>query len=166
MSRFLSGNGKKYKSLAYIDPYGMQVNWESLQTLKEHSVDVWILVPTGIGLNRLLKNDGEISEAWMTKLEVFLGMTREEILPYFYQESTIYTLFGEVKQIKKENNAVEKAAKLYEERLNKLFKFVSKPYVLKNKNNSIMFHFFMASDTRVAVNIANSIIKKFNNGTI
>ncbi|UPQ76298.1 three-Cys-motif partner protein TcmP [Chryseobacterium nepalense] len=166
MSRFLSGNGKKYKSLAYIDPYGMQVNWESLQTLKEHSVDVWILVPTGIGLNRLLKNDGEISEAWMTKLEMFLGMTREEILPYFYQESTIYTLFGEVKQIKKENNAIEKAAKLYEERLNKLFKFVSKPYVLKNKNNSIMFHFFMASDTRVAVNIANSIIKKFNNGTI
>lgn len=166
MSSFLSGKGRKYKSLAYIDPFGMQVNWKSLQTLKRHSVDVWILVPTGIGLNRLLKKDGNISEAWMAKLEMFLGMTKDEILPYFYQESTIYTLFGEERKVTKEQNAIEKAAKLYEERLKNLFKFVSKPYVLKNKNNSIMFHFFMASDTRVAVNIANSITKKFNNGAI
>ncbi|SHH34065.1 three-Cys-motif partner protein [Chryseobacterium oranimense] len=166
MSRFLSEKKKRYKSLAYIDPYGMQVNWKSLQTLKQHSVDVWILVPTGIGLNRLLKKDGNISEAWIAKLEMFLGMTKDEILPYFYQESTIHTLFGEEIKITKEQNAVEKAAKLYEERLKNLFKFVSKPYILKNKNNSIMFHFFMASDTRVAINIANSITKKFNNGTI
>jgi len=167
LSKFLTTKkGKGFKSLAYIDPYGMQLNWKSLQTLEKHSVDVWILVPTGMGVNRLLKKDGNISDAWISRLENFLGMTKEDILPYFYQEQTVYTLFGEETKISKENNAIEKSAQLYEDRLKSLFKFVSKPYILKNKMNSIMFHFFMASNNRHAVKIANDITKKYNNGTI
>lgn len=167
LSRFLTTkNGKGFKSLAYIDPYGMQLNWKSLQTLQKHSVDVWILVPTGMGVNRLLKKDGNISDAWLSRLESFLGMQKEDILPYFYQEKVIHTLFGEEMKMSKEDNAVEKSAKLYEDRLKSLFKFVSKPYVLKNKMNSVMFHFFMASNNKHAVKIADDIIKKYNNGTI
>lgn len=163
MSKFLvSDKGKKYKTLAYIDPCGMQLNWSSLEALEKLSVDVWILVPTGMGVNRLLKNNSEISEAWLTKLQVFLGMEKEEILSYFYNESTVYTLFGEKKVLSKEDNAIEKSAKLYSERLNKLFKFVSEPYVLKNSSNSIMFHFFMASNNSTAARIANQIVKKYN----
>ncbi|QRA41999.1 three-Cys-motif partner protein TcmP [Chryseobacterium cucumeris] len=167
LSKFLTTKkGKRFKSLAYIDPYGMQLNWKSLETLEKHSVDVWILVPTGMGVNRLLKNDGNISDAWLSRLEIFLGMTKEDILPYFYREKIVYTLFGEETKISKENNAIEKSAQLYEDRLKKLFKFVSKPYILKNKMNSVMFHFFMASNNRQAVKIANDITKKYNNGTI
>ena len=163
MSKFLvSDKGKKYKTLAYIDPCGMQLNWSSLEALEKLSVDVWILVPTGMGVNRLLKNNSEISEAWLTKLQVFLGMEKEEILSYFYNESTVYTLFGEEKILSKEDKAIEKSAKLYSERLNKLFKFVSEPYILKNSSNSIMFHFFMASNNATAAKIANQIVKKYN----
>ena len=58
MSQFLTtSKGKNHKVLAYIDPCGMQLNWNSLQTLQKLSVDVWILVPTGMGVNRLLKKD-------------------------------------------------------------------------------------------------------------
>lgn len=167
LSKFLmTKKGKGFKSLAYIDPYGMQLNWKSLETLEKHSVDVWILVPTGMGVNRLLKKDGNISDAWLSRLENFLGMTKENILPYFYKEKIVYTLFGEETKISKENNAIEKSAQLYEDRLKSLFKFVSKPYILKNKMNSVMFHFFMASNNRQAVKIANDITKKYNNGTI
>jgi hypothetical protein len=143
----------------------MQLNWKSLQTLEKHSVDVWILVPTGMGVNRLLKKDGNISDAWISRLEIFLGMTKDEILPYFYQEKVIYTLFGEERKISKEENAIEKSALLYEERLRSLFKFVSKPYVLKNRMNSVMFHFLMVSNNRQAVKIADDITRKYNNGT-
>ena len=167
LSKFLSSkDGNKHKSLAYIDPFGMQLNWESLKTLEKHSVDVWILVPTGIAVNRLLKKDGNMSDAWILKLEKFLGMTKDQILPYFYQESTIHTLFGEETKITKEQDSIEKIAKLYEERLGSLFKFVSKPYILKNKMNSVMFHFFMASNNKNAIKIANHITKKYNNGSI
>ena len=95
MSTFLaSPKGKNYKALAYIDPCGMQLNWNSLETLQKLSVDVWVLVPTGMGVNRLLKNDLNISEAWVSKLEIFLGMNKEEIIKYFYKEKTRQTLFG------------------------------------------------------------------------
>jgi three-Cys-motif partner protein len=163
MSEFLaSPKGKNYKVLAYIDPCGMQLNWNSLETLQKLSVDVWILVPTGMGVNRLLKNDSNISDAWVSKLETFLGMTKEEILKYFYKETVHHTLFGEETVTSKEDKAIEKSAVLYKERLANLFSFVSEPYVLKNKSNSIMFHFFMASNNETAVKIANEIIRKYN----
>lgn len=163
MSSFLSGpKGKDYKVLAYIDPYGMQLNWASLETLQKLSVDVWILIPTGMGVNRLLKNDSNISDAWLKRLEKFLGMTKEDILKYFYKETVQNTLFGEETIKSKEEKAIEKSAQLYQSRLQNLFKFVSKPYILKNKSNSIMFHFLMASNNKTAVKIANDIIQKYN----
>jgi len=164
MSRFLTSSaGKNFKALAYIDPCGMQLNWESLQTLEKLSVDVWILVPTGMGVNRLLKTNGKISDAWLSKLEIFLGMEQKEILAYFYNESVVTTLFGDEVIIKKEDKTIEKSAQLYKDRLNNLFKFVSEPYVLKNKSNSTMFHFLMTSNNEKAVKIANEIVKKYNN---
>ena len=163
MSKFLkTDKGKKYKVLAYIDPCGMQLNWKSLVSLEELSVDVWILVPTGMGVNRLLKKDGRISDAWIERLETFLGMEKQEIIDYFYNEKTVSTLFGNEIVITKEDKAIEKSAELYKERLSKLFKFVSNPYVLKNKSNSTMFHFLMASNNPTAVKIANEITKKYN----
>lgn len=163
MSKFLkTEKGKKYKVLAYIDPCGMQLNWKSLVSLQELSVDVWILVPTGMGVNRLLLKNGRISDAWIERLEIFLGMEKQEILDYFYNEKTVPTLFGDEIVITKEDKAIEKSAELYKERLNKLFKFVSNPYVLKNKSNSTMFHFLMASNNPTAVKIANEITKKYN----
>ena len=159
----LSSKGKKFKALAYIDPCGMQLNWASLVALKEASVDAWILVPTGMGVNRLLKKDGKISDSWLTKLELFLGMKKEEVLKHFYSKTRVLTLFGEEEIITKEDSAVEKSAELYQSRLQELFKFVTKPYILKNNSNSIMFHLFMVSNNKTAYKIANEIIDKYNN---
>jgi len=43
------------KVLAFIDPKGMQVKWESLEILRGLGIDMWILVPLGMGVTRLLK---------------------------------------------------------------------------------------------------------------
>lgn len=54
MSSFLKEN-QKYRALAFIDPYGMSVNWSSIEKLKGLGIDLSMLIPTGIGVNRLLK---------------------------------------------------------------------------------------------------------------
>jgi len=64
--------------------------------------------------------------------------------------------------INKEQKAVEKSAELYQSRLKDLFEHVSEPYILRNKSKSIMFHFYMVSNNKNAVKIANEIISKFN----
>lgn len=162
LSKYLQSKGRKSKVLAYIDPCGMQVNWNSLSALAKQPVDAWILIPTGLGVNRLLKRNGEISEAWLLKLEKFLGMTRDNIMEYFYTENVQQTLFGPEKTLTKKEKAIERSATLYAERLNELFKFVSKPYVLKNHSNTIMFHFLLVSNNPTAVKIANEIVEKYN----
>lgn len=162
MSIFLKSH-KDYRVLAFIDPYGMSVNWSSIEILKDLGIDLWILVPTGMGVNRLLKKDFNISEAWLYKLEKFLGLPRNQILDYFYKQKSNLTLFGEETLIKKEKDAIEKAGKLYQKRLGDVFKFVSHPFKMKNSTGTIMYHFMMASNNKTAQKIANDIIKpKFN----
>lgn len=120
---------------------------------------MWILVPTGMGINRLLKNDGKISDAWIEKLKRFLGLSKEEILNHFYKEAKRLTLFGEETLFEKEKNAIQKAGILYSERLKTVFAFVSESFVMKNSTNSIMYHFMMATNNATALKIANDVIK-------
>ncbi len=96
---------KNIRTLAYIDPCGMQVEWRSIETLRGLPIDMWILVPTGLGVNRLLKNNGQISDSWLGKLELFLGLERDEIKNHFYKKTE--TLFPDIESIEKENNAIE-----------------------------------------------------------
>jgi hypothetical protein len=65
----------------------MSVNWSSIEKLKGLGIDLWMLIPTGIGVNRLLKKDGNLSEAWVKKLETFLGINREKIMDTFYKNT-------------------------------------------------------------------------------
>lgn len=150
---------KNYRTLAYVDPCGMQVEWRSIECLRGLPMDMWVLVPTGLGVNRLLKNNGQISDAWLERLEKFLGLDRDTIENHFYKKQE--NLFGEVMKIKVEN-AIKKSAKLYHSRLKSVFEYVSNAYELKNSANSIMYHLFLTSNNKTAIKIANDIVKKYN----
>ena len=162
MSNFLKLN-RNYRVLAFIDPYGMSVNWSSIEVLKNLGIDLWILVATGMGVNRLLKNDFNISEAWLSKLEKFLGIERHIILNHFYKQRSDLTLFGEETMMQKEKDAIIKAGELYRQRLFEVFDYVSEAFLMKNSTGTVMYHFMMASNNKAAQKIANDIIKpKFN----
>lgn len=142
-----------------MDPYGMTVNWSWIENLKGLGIDLWILVPTGLGVNRLLKNNKNIPEGWLVKLEKFLGLGRKEILDHFYTETTVNTLFGDETTISKEKAIIEKIGSLYTRRLKTVFKYVSEPFVMRNSTNSIMYHFMMATNNQNALKLANDVIK-------
>lgn len=137
----------------------MTVNWESIEALKGLGVDLWILVPTGLGVNRLLKRNGEISEGWLVKLEKFLGLNRAEIMAHFYKTQTVLTLFGEESYTEKEKSAITKIGELYTTKLKTVFSHVSESFVMRNSTNSIMYHFMMATNNPSAMKIANDVIK-------
>jgi three-Cys-motif partner protein len=158
MAEFLKTN-KDYRVLAFVDPYGMAVDWTSIEALKGLGVDLWILVPTGMGVNRLLKNNFDISEAWLLRLERFLGLPRDMILAHFYKPKTVNTLFGPETMMEKEKDAIQKAGELYSKRLSEVFQCVSEPFIMKNSTGTIMYHFMMASNNKAAQKIANDIIK-------
>jgi hypothetical protein len=86
---------KELCALAFVDPYGMSLNWSSIEAMKGLKVDLWILVPTGMGANRVLVNNGDIPEPWFRTLESFLGISREQIKDTFYKQIEGTTLFDE-----------------------------------------------------------------------
>lgn len=146
-------------SLVLLDPFGMQINWESIETLKDARTDIWILVPTGVIVNRLLDKDCKLKHT--EKLQSFFGLTEEEIKSYFYETKIYDTFFGEHEIIRKVSEPIEKIAKLYTERLKTVWSFVTeKPLTLYNSKNVPIFHFVFASNNKNAVSIAKQIISK------
>lgn len=152
------------KALAFLDPFGMQINWSSIEALKGLSVDLWILVPTGVIINRLLerKIDQQKGLAHAGKLQTFFGMSEAEIKSFFYTEKQVPTLFGDDETvITKAENSIRKIAQLYVERLKSIFPFVTEdPMVLYNNHNVPIFHLVFAAKNKTAMKIAQDIIKK------
>jgi three-Cys-motif partner protein len=148
----------QFAALVFLDPFGMQIDWESISQFKGTRSDVWILVPTGVIVNRLLDKAGSLK--FSDKLESFFGMPIEEIKSHFYEESKVQTLFGEEEIITKVSNPISKIAKLYAARMKTVWEHVTEePLVLKNRNGVPIFHFVFASNNPTAKKIANQIIK-------
>jgi len=156
LANFLrSQKGANYKVLGFIDPKGMQLEWSSLECLKGLHIDLWILNPTS-GTNRLLVRRGVIDQSWINRLKLFLGMTENEIMNHFYSPTT--NLFGETEYIK-EDDPINKLHELYSKRIQgNIFKYVSKPKILRNDSGSPLFHFFMVTNNVIGLNIANSVV--------
>jgi three-Cys-motif partner protein len=149
---------KDYAALVFLDPFGMQIDWNAIAELKDTRSDVWILVPTGVIVNRLLDRAGKLE--FSNKLQSFFGLSVEEIKAHFYKEKKVQTLFGEEEMITKVSQPIEKIARLYAERMKTIWKHVTdEPLVLKNRNGSPIFHFVFASNNQNAKKIAKQIIQ-------
>lgn len=152
-------NTNNYAALVFLDPFGMQIDWRSIEELKGTRSDVWILVPTGVIVNRLLDKAGELK--FSNKLQSFFGMNEEEIKNLFYKQEIKQTLFGEEESISKISKPIEQIAKIYVERMKTIWKHVTEvPLRLDNRNGVPLFHFVFASNNSNALKIANQIIKK------
>ena len=146
-------------ALVLLDPFGMQVDWESIELLKGTRTDLWILIPTGVIVNRLLDRKGELTH--INKLTSFLGKDEDFLRSFFYTKRQEQTLFGEVEIVEKVKQPIQRIAELYIQQLQTIFTHVTpQPLVLYNTRNTPIFHFACASNNQVAVKIANEIIEK------
>ena len=153
-------NHPKCAVLILLDPFGMQLNWETLQILKliKH-IDLWILVPSGVIINRLLTRNGKI--LCPERLKKSFGMPIDRIQSYFYEEIKEPSLFGEITRQQKRDNTINKIAQLYMNLLRKEFAYViDKPLILRNSMNCPIFHFVFASHNETAARIASEIVGK------
>lgn len=159
LSDALKKKKTSYAALVFLDPFGMQINWDSIASLKDTRSDIWILIPTGVIVNRLLDKKGELHN--IQKLEQFFGLNENEIRSHFYRTNIRQTLFGEAEVTAKVLQPIEKIAALYIDRLKEIWKHVTlQPLRLDNTRGVPIYHFVFASNNKNAVKIANQIIEK------
>lgn len=149
----------KLKALVLLDPFGMQVDWSSIERLKGTSTDLWILIPTGVIVNRLLDRKCKLTH--IEKLTSFFGKDEAYLKNYFYNTRQETTLFGDTEVIEKVQEPIRMIANLYIQQMKTIFKYVTEePLVLYNTRNTPIFHFACASNNESAVKIAHEIINK------
>lgn len=152
-------NPSEYAALVILDPFGMQIDWESIECLRGTRCDVWILIPTGVIVNRLLEKTGELKH--IAKLQSFFGLSEEEIKSFFYRKDNQKTLFGDEEIIEKISDPIQKISELYVQRLKTIWSHVTEqPLRLLNTRGTPIYHFVFASNNQNAVKIAKQIITK------
>lgn len=157
---------KGHRAVLFLDPYGMQVEWDTIEAVaKTKAIDLWLLFPLGIGVNRLVTRSGDIPESWQRRLDILLGTPnwRDE---FYAVDRTQMSLFGgEAERVVKASVAT--IGRYFNDRLTTIFAGVADhPAVLRNSvGNPLFLLCFAAANEKgapTACRIANSLLKRFS----
>jgi three-Cys-motif partner protein len=156
-------NWRRNRAVVFLDPYGMQVEWRTIEAIADtEAIDLWWLVPVGIGLNRLLTSGGPPPLEWAEALTRSLGT--DEWRSVFYARSDEPMLFpDDVSEHKVAG--VDILGRFVLDRLKSAFADVAaNPLTLRNSKNTPIYLLCFAAGNpkkaRTAVNIAQDILKK------
>jgi len=154
---------KYHRAVLFLDPFGMEVEWNTIEAVAAtRAIDVWILFPLGVGVNRMLTRDGEIPKPWRSRLDRLFGT--DKWFEEFYEEKVTSTLWGNKRCLEKVAT-FSQIADYYMERLHSVFAGVAdNPLQLRNSKRIPLFLLcFAAANPRgakIALKIAQHILGK------
>ena len=151
------------RALVFLDPYGMEVEWTTIELIAHtQAIDLWLLFPIGMGVSRLLKNDGKIPTPHRRTLDLFFG--RDDWFDEFYQLARQGSLFNEENELEKRDDILAEIEQYFLECLESAFAMVAKnPLPLRNSKNSLMYLLCFAAgnpNAPKALEIAEDILEK------
>jgi three-Cys-motif partner protein len=146
---------RRERAVVFLDPYGMQVEWETLKTLAAtNAIDLWYLFPLGIGVARLLPRDGIIEEVCRRRLDLVFGTN--EWKNHFYKARVNHSLFGNEETMVRAASE-EKIQEYIEGRLRTCFAKVARGLVLRNSRSSPLYLLCFAAANERSANTALKI---------
>jgi three-Cys-motif partner protein len=154
---------KDRRAVLFIDPFGMQLSWETLAAIgKTEAIDTWILFPVS-AVNRLLKKDGNIPPAWHRRLQIMFG--ESAWFDTFFPEDKSTRLFGDDRAMRRKVGNIEAISDYFNNRLATAFAGVApNPYTLRNTKGAPLFLLCFAAANpnavKPAIKIAQDILKR------
>ncbi len=152
-----------HRAVLFLDPYGMQVEWTTIEAIaRTGAIDLWLLFPLGIGVNRLLTRSGDIPSSWRRRLDLLLGTG--DWYDALYEVETSPTLFGgDLERVVKAST--QSIGRFFNDRLKEIFPgVVEEPGVLRNSvNNPLYLLCFAAANQRgapTALRIAGHLLRE------
>ncbi len=153
---------QSHRAVLFLDPYGTQVHWETIEAVaRTEAIDMWLLFPLGIGVNRMLPPSGDVPQTWKETLTRLLGTS--DWYDEFYRVEHDDTLFGPEERVVKAS--VDVIGRYFNDRLKQIFPGVAEqPGVLRNSANCPLYLFCFAAGNKygapIALNIANHLLKE------
>jgi len=154
---------KQYKrALCILDPYGLHLNWEIIETAgKMRSIEIFLNFPVmDINMNVLKHDVNKVSPEQIERMNAFWGDDSWRKIGYVKSKQQV--LFGEESDEKTSNSELEQGfrKRLIEEAG---FEYVPEPMPMRNSNNAIVYYLYFASQKPTAAHIVKAIFKKYSN---
>ena len=163
MNDFCNNNWEMHRALVFLDPFGMQVEWKTIESIANtKAIDLWLLFPIGT-VNRLLKRDGDIRPSIQKKLNRFFG--NETWYDVFYKIAQQIPMLDDQDRWEKTGDIFIEIERYFVKRLKEIFSGVAEnPLPLRNSKNVPLYLLcFAAGNPKgapTAVNIAQDILLK------
>jgi len=145
------------RGLCLLDPYGMQLQWETIAAAAEmKSIELFLNFPIGpMNRNVLLKNYDAIEPKDAAAMSVVWGDNTWREVAYRREPG----LFEEMR----EREDYGEVAKAFQSRLVKVagFEHVPKPVLMRNSQGAPLYYLYFASHKPVAAKIVRDIFDKY-----
>lgn len=151
------------RAVVFLDPFGMQVSWTTIQAIAQtQAIDLWLLFPLGIGVNRMLPKSGQFPPGWRKRLDSMFG--EPDWYSAFYETHTTPSLFGDAEEIAVKRAGSSAISSYFVKRLKTIFPHVAEnPLPLFNSSNCPLYLLCFAAGNqtggKIAKRIAEHILK-------
>lgn len=151
------------RAFVFLDPYGLQVNWETVRELaKTRTCDIFVNFSV-MGVTRRLPRDQNPDPEVIEQLSKVMGSTNWITQIYREPPGIQLDIFGNSTETKLSRDTIqaEWLASLYTGQLQTLFPHVSRPVLMRNSTNSVLYALCMASHNQTSINITNDIFNRY-----
>jgi three-Cys-motif partner protein len=147
-------NWRKHRAVVFLDPFGMQVEWSTIEALAStKAIEVFLNFPVGMAIQRLLhRNPADFDQRQREKLDRYFGSP--DWYGAIYRPTT--TLFGDKDQ--KICKSGEALVRWYRDRLKGAFGHASRAALIRNTTGGHLYYLLLASPNATGVKIANNIL--------
>lgn len=152
----LSYSSKK-RAIAFIDPFGMEMQWETMKKIAEtKAIEIILNFPT-MAINRgiLRKHPDLITEKNRERMNQFWG-TNDWMVDLYEEEQT---LFGP--ELTKKKQSAKEFGMVFKKRLEQIFGHCTFPVLMKNSNNAPLYCIMFAGHNKTGAKIASDIFRKY-----
>lgn len=144
---------KRNRAVVFLDPFGMQVQWKTIEALAEtKAVEIFLNFPVGMAIQRLLLRAGEFTAKQRLTLDNYFGASTWFDALYKKEK----TLFAD-EQVTKLERSGERLVNWYRDHLKTKFAFVSKAALIQNTRRGHLYYLLLATHNRTGYKIANDI---------
>lgn len=146
---------KEWRAVVFLDPFGMQVPWNTIEGLAQTgAVELLINFPVGMAIQRMLRRDGQLSDAMRKKLDRYFGDSDWYDVVY----KTDASLFGN--DLVKTERSGHALVRWYRQRLHTVFKHVTKARLVRNSHGGHLYYLIHAGQNATGGRIAGYILNK------
>jgi three-Cys-motif partner protein len=147
----------KKRAIAFVDPFGMQFEWDTIQQIAEtQTIEIILNFPI-MAINRgvLRQHPEMISQASRDRLNRFWG-TSDWMIDLYKEEDT---LFGPQKT--KVAYSGREVGAIFQKRLKEIFAQCSFPIVMTNSKNGPLYCLLFAGHNQTGRRIAEDIFRSY-----